>query len=140
MASKSGQSAFYSTVVVLLVFLGKSAGGFINDRLGSAVTAWISLPLAVVLLLLGKPYTICFGQFLLNLSMPITLFLLYRCMPDSPGFAFGLAASALWPGTLFGLYLSNRGVMHILIIVFCFGLSLYAIIFAERSFTHEKKI
>ena len=39
------------------------------------------------------------GQFLLNLTMPVTLWLLYLAMPDSPGFAFGLAASALWPGT-----------------------------------------
>ena len=79
------------------------------------------------------------GQFFLNLSMPITLFLLYRCMPDSPGFAFGLAASALWPGALFGGRIPASGASRVILVVLCFGLALFAVLFAERRLSHEKE-
>ena len=42
--------------------------------------------------------------------MPVTLWLLYRRMPDSPGFAFGLAASALWLGTIAGTLLQQATI------------------------------
>ena len=64
------------------------------------------------------------GQLLLNLTMPVTLWLLYRWMPDSPGFAFGLAASALWPGTIAGQMISLSGtyLWGLVLVTFCFGL------------------
>ena len=42
------------------------------------------------------------GQIAINLTMPVTLYLLYKLMPETPGFAFGLAATALLPGTFLG--------------------------------------
>jgi hypothetical protein len=41
--------------------------------------------------------------------MPVTLMLLYRAMPNNPGFSFGLAASMLFPGLLAGNLLNGIG-------------------------------
>ena len=135
------QSLWLAALPVLLVFLGKSAGGFACDRLGSSRTALLSVPLAAALILLGgrSPAAGAAGQFFLNLSMPVTLFLLYRCLPDSPGFAFGLAASALWPGTLIGGMLPASGGWRVLLILLCFALALFAVVYSERSLSNEKK-
>ena len=139
--SAGQQSLWLAAVPVLLVFLGKSAGGFACDRLGSGKTALVSVPLAAALILLGGGSFAAdaAGQFFLNLSMPITLYLLYRCLPDSPGFAFGLAASALWPGFLLGGLIPAGGVTRVILVVFCFGLALFAVLFAERRLSNEKE-
>ena len=73
------------------------------------------------------------GQLLLNLSMPVTLWLIYRAMPDSPGFAFGLAASALWPGTVAGMLINLSGAWNSALILVSFAAGLAAIIYAEKS-------
>ena len=139
--SAGQQSLWLAALPVLLVFLGKSAGGFACDRLGGGKTALASVPLAAALILLGGgSFAVgAAGQFFLNLSMPITLFLLYRCLPDSPGFAFGLAASALWPGFLLGGLIPAGGVSRVILVVFCFGLALFAVLFAERRLSNEKE-
>ena len=73
------------------------------------------------------------GQLLLNLTMPVTLWLIYRAMPESPGFAFGLAASALWPGTLAGQLISLTGAWNSALILVSFAAGLAAIIYAEKK-------
>jgi FSR family fosmidomycin resistance protein-like MFS transporter len=140
-AGGAGQTAFWkSLVIVICVFAGKSLGGLASDRLGIRRVTVISIPLAAFLILIAGR---CFvagavGQFLLNLSMPITLFLIYRCLPNAPGFAFGLAASVLWPGTLIGKYISFSGEIKVVFILLCFGVALFSILYAERKITHEK--
>jgi len=140
-AGGAGQTAFWkSLVIVIFVFAGKSLGGLASDRFGIRRVTVISIPLAAFLILIAGR---CFvagavGQFLLNLSMPITLFLIYRCLPNAPGFAFGLAASVLWPGTLIGKYISVSGEIKVVFILLCFGMALFSILFAERKITHEK--
>ena len=62
--------------------------------------------------------------------MPVTLWLLYCAMPDSPGFAFGLAASALWPGTLAGKFIELTGAARWIFLLLCFGFCLFAILFS----------
>ena len=83
------------------------------------------------------------GQLLLNLSMPVTLWLLYRLMPQDPGLAFGLAASALWPGTIFGMYIKLTGPAAKALIILCFLFGLFAVLYSERIIKggkdHEKK-
>ena len=76
------------------------------------------------------------GQLLLNLSMPLTLGLLYRHMPGRPGTAFGLAAAALWPGTLFGALLRPHGLAAAAAILVFFLFSLYAILYSLRRVEH----
>lgn len=76
------------------------------------------------------------GQFLLNLTMPVTLWLLYLAMPDSPGFAFGLAASALWPGTLVGRMMNGQMLWLCVLISFSFGL--VSILYSEKRILAEE--
>ena len=121
---KTGVAAAFA--MTLCVFAGKTAGGFVCDRLGPRATAWISIPAAAILIAffshLMAPALL--GQFLLNLTMPVTLWMLFRLMPKDPAFAFGLAASALWPGTIAGALFTLTGpALWVCVIVsFVFGL------------------
>lgn len=130
---KSG--AALTLLAVLFVFAGKTAGGFICDALGARRSAWLSLPAAAVLAALCSAWLVpsLAGQLLLNLTMPVTLWLLCRAMPDSPGLAFGLAASALWPGTLLGGLISLTGVAASALTALCFLFGLAAIIYADKK-------
>ena len=121
------ETALDAFLMTAFVFAGKCAGGFVCDRLGAKRSAWLSIPLAAVCIAFfsqSMPLSLA-GQLLLNLTMPVTLWLLYRLMPDSPGFAFGLAASALWPGTIAGRFISLSGpyLWVFVIVTFLFGLA-----------------
>lgn len=89
-------------IAAAAVFLGKLAGGFFMDRVGPEKAILLTLPLASVLLgfFWGFMGPSVLGQLLLNMTMPVTLWLLYQAMPESPGLSFGLAAASLWPGAL----------------------------------------
>lgn len=137
----SGQAALWmSFLVVFCVFAGKSLGGILSDAVGIRRLTIVSVPLAALFILLaGSNFAaVSAGQFLLNLSMPVTLFLIYRCLPDDPGFSFGLAASVLWPGDLIGRCISVSGAVKTVLLLFCFSVSLFAIIFSEREISYEK--
>lgn len=89
-------------MVTMGVFLGKLLGGILCDKFGiTKVVLWST---AVVVLLFmfsfSNPYLWTFVQMIVNLSMPITLYLMYRAMPKYPAFSFGLAASFLVVGLL----------------------------------------
>ena len=94
----------------------------------------LSLIPAAVLIAFCTSYMIpsLIGQFAINLTMPVTLWLLYRSMPESPGPAFGLAASALWPGTIAGklMRLTGPALWICVIVSFLFGLG--AILYAGK--------
>ncbi|MBR0373944.1 MAG: hypothetical protein IJH91_05415 [Mogibacterium sp.] len=121
-------------ILVSAVFLGKLCGGFLADREGVRRTAVLSVVLASVLIVFCHTWMApsILGQFALNLSMPVTLYLIYRLFPDSPGFAFGLAAAALWPGTLAGKLIHLTGVWAGLLAVLCFAAGLAAVLITER--------
>ncbi len=128
------QGAFHAFAMTFFVFAGKTAGGFLCDRLGPKRSAWITIPLAAVCVAFfsqSMPLSLL-GQFLLNLTMPVTLWMLFRLMPDSPAFAFGLAASALWPGTIAGKFISLSGpyLWAFVVVTFCFGI--FAIVFSAN--------
>ena len=89
-------------MITIGVFCGKYFGGILCDKFGiNKVVLWST---AVVLLLFlfsfSNPYLWMFVQMIVNLSMPITLYLMYRAMPKYPAFSFGLAASFLVVGLL----------------------------------------
>ena len=138
---KTGAAAAFA--LTAFVFAGKTAGGFLCDRLGPARTALVSIPAAAVLIAFfwGSAPLSCVGQLLLNLTMPVTLWMMYRLMPDMPALSFGLAASALWPGTLAGTFFTLTGpALWVCVLVsFLFGLG--AILFAVVSYpqTFEKE-
>ena len=116
------------------IYGGKTAGGFVCDRLGPGRTASLSIIPAALLIAFCSRWAIpsLLGQFALNLTMPVTLWLLYRNMPDAPGFAFGLAASALWPGTLAGQLMILTGPALWLCVILSFVFGLCAILFSQR--------
>ena len=125
----------HAALITLFVFAGKTAGGFVCDRLGPSRSAWLSIPLAAALITFCAGWMIpsLLGQFALNLTMPITLWLLFRAMPDSPGFAFGLAASALWPGTIAGQAISLTGSARWILLLTCFLFGLLAVLYAVSA-------
>ena len=131
--------AAMALVMTLCVFAGKTAGGFLCDRLGAGKTALASIIPAAVLIAFCSAWAVpsLVGQLLLNLTMPVTLWLLYRAMPDSPGFAFGLAASALWPGTIAGQLMHLTGPLLWLCVIVSFVFGLGAILRSERELTRK---
>lgn len=128
---KSG--AALSLLMTGFVFLGKTLGGFVCDKLGAKKTALLSIPLAAVCIAFCSQWMLpsLAGQLLLNLTMPVTLVLIYRAMPEAPGFAFGLAASALWPGTIAGQLLTLTGPALWICVLGCFLVGLAAILWAS---------
>ena len=123
-----------SLLLTFFVFAGKASGGFFMDKLGARCASLISIPLAAVLtaFLSGFAVPSLIGQFALNLTMPITLYLIYRAMPSSPGFAFGLAASALWPGTAMGKLFTLTGPALWVCVLISFLFGLFALLHSER--------
>jgi hypothetical protein len=124
-----------SGLMAFSVFLGKSFGGVLADRIGIQKMSIISVATASVLLILlsGVMFASLIGQFALNLTMPVTLYLIYRLFPDSPGFAFGLAASALWPGTLLGKLIHLTGIWADMLTFTCFMAGLIAIYITQKE-------
>ena len=97
---KTGIAAVITAAV--FVMAGKIAGGFACDRFGAAKTMIVSTILAAVIITFfsdNVPASLA-GIFALNMAMPVTLILLYKNMYRYPAFAFGLAASVLFPGGL----------------------------------------
>ena len=88
-------------VAVLAVSFGKTLGGFVSARFGYGRTMVYSLVLASVCFLLGEhPVFGLLGLLLFNMSMPVTLYLLAKHMPETPGLAFGILTFALFLGFL----------------------------------------
>ena len=103
--------------------------------LGAKRTAWVSILPAAVLIAFCAAWAApsLLGQLALNLTMPVTLWLLWRAMPDAPGLAFGLTASALWPGMITGQLMTLTGPALWICVLLSFGFGLWAILYAERS-------
>lgn len=95
---KTGSWAFW---VVCAVVLGKTAGGFLGDRLGMVRAAALSLGLSAVLFCFSSsPLAGTAAVFLFNMTMPITLWAAARLLPGGKGFAFGMLTFALFLGFL----------------------------------------
>ena len=93
---------FHKTPEILVlitggVVLGKMLGGILCDYYGIRKTVFISTGCVMLLFLFSfqNPYLWTIVQMIVNLSMPITLYLMYRSMPKYPAFSFGLAAACL---------------------------------------------
>ncbi len=127
--------AMDAMILTLAVFLGKSLGGFACDRLGASKMSSVTVVIAAVCtaFFASSMSLSLIGQFMLNLSMPVTLWLLYMLMPEEPGLAFGLAASALWPGTLAGMLIKLTGPAQKILIIICFVSGLFAIIYSDKE-------
>lgn len=80
-------------VLGLATFAGKILGGFVADKIGWKKYVYITLPLALLLFQLGKHnlYALAFGIACLQSSVPITLLLMGRSLPQFPATATALS-------------------------------------------------
>ena len=87
--------------------LGKMAGGWIARWIGVLSSLAVVLAgVALCILLRGNSVAVLLvGVFLMNCTMPVTLFLANDVLPGREGLAFGLLAAALIPGYLLAVYL-----------------------------------
>ena len=109
---RTGALAFAATAAVVL---GKMAGGVLAERFGARrVTVW-SLCLAAAGFALGElPAFGLLALLCFNMTMPLTLYALWRRFPEYPGAVFGSLTLALFLGFLpshFGLDLPIGGVL-----------------------------
>ena len=96
-------------MVSILVMAGKAAGGFLSRWWGVRHVFFVSM------LLSGTTFLMCpwhdgfvlLTLFLINLSMPCTLYWATKAVPGREGWGFGLLAMALLPGFLSG-YLAKH--------------------------------
>ncbi len=88
--------------ITCLVWIGKASGGWIALRLGLVTTICIVIAGIGVCWILHSSSTAAMlaGLFLLNTTMPVTLYLANVFLPRRPGLAFGLLAAVLVPGYL----------------------------------------
>ena len=96
------EGAAGALIMTAAVFAGKFLGGFIADRTDIRLMAAVSVTAASLLTAFGHSGAVLSlaGQFLINLTMPVTLWLMCLAAPDEPGFAFGLSSkSGMWQNT-----------------------------------------
>ena len=90
-----------------VAMLGKMAGGWIARYVGILKSLMVILAgVALCFLFRGRfVWVLLLGIFLMNCTMPITLYLANLLLPKREGLAFGLLAAALIPGWLLATYL-----------------------------------
>lgn len=129
-------TAIEALLLSACIALGKGSGGFLVKRFGmSCVTLFSGIAGGLFLTFGGASMTLSLlGTFSINLMMPITLWLLGKLFPRSPGFAFGLAASALLLGFLAGLVIAPLlgGFGKAFLLCGCL-LSVLSVLFVERK-------
>ena len=90
-------------LVGFVTMLGKMAGGWISRWLG-VVKALTMILIVVLVCMLTQRYSPVLpalaGLFMINCTMPITLYLANSVLPEREGLAFGILAAALMPGYL----------------------------------------
>lgn len=94
------------TIAAVAMF-GKMAGGWIARWMGILKSLMVILA-GVALCFVFKSnlvWVLLLGIFLMNCTMPITLYLANLLLPKREGLAFGLLAAALIPGWLLATYL-----------------------------------
>lgn len=90
-----------SFLAVLCLASGKALGGFLGASFGMKKTVIITLLLSAVSYYFGDNiYGGLVSLLLFNMTMPLTLYLLKKVMPEMPGFAFGILTFALFLGYL----------------------------------------
>ena len=91
----------WAAALILALVLGKTAGGFLMDRMGPVGASIASLGLAAALYpVSGFAPAGTAAVFLFNMTMPITLWAAAKAVPGAKGFAFGLLTFALFLGYL----------------------------------------
>ena len=121
-------------LLTCMIFFGKCLGGFAADRIGSLRASVCSLGAAAVLLAFsGFPAAGLSGVLFFNMTMPVTLYELYRRLPWNPGAAFGLLTFALYLGFLPVYTGMAEGLRHPLYYSVFALISLFLLAYALRK-------
>ncbi len=95
------KNGWWSVAAVCAVVLGKTAGGYLSDRVSVKWASLSSLGLAALgFLFSANPLCGVLAVFLFNMTMPITLRAAADALPGMKGFSFGLLTFALFLGFL----------------------------------------
>jgi hypothetical protein len=96
-------SVAFAIAAAVFVTFGKALGGVLADKLGFIAVAAGGLAVSALLLPFLGAYMLpsLFGLLFFNMTMPVTLVSIATAFPKNTGFAFGLAAMSLLPGSLF---------------------------------------
>ena len=109
------KSGWLALAAVVAVVLGKMAGGILAARFGAKKVTVVSLTAAAVCYTLGDvPVFGLLALLCFNMTMPLTLYALWRRFPGYPGAVFGSLTVALFLGflpTYFGLDIPIGGVL-----------------------------
>lgn len=111
-AVQSSSLILFGTLTSILAFAGKSLGGFIARKFGAWNTLTVTLLLTGACLLLS-PQHLSFALALvlvINLTMPITLWLANQSLPGREGLSFGLLAAMLPLGVGLGATLTGYAI------------------------------
>lgn len=101
----------WALILCCAVVLGKTAGGFLCDKLGAIRASVLSLGAAGVLFFFSRlPLPGVLGMLLFNMSMPITLWAVARVLPGAKGFSFGLLTFGLFVGYV-PVYMGHTGLV-----------------------------
>jgi len=93
--------------IATVAMLGKMSGGWIARYAGILKSLMVILAgVALCFVLRSDSVAVLLtGIFLMNCTMPVTLYLANLLLPGREGLAFGLLAAALIPGYLLAVYL-----------------------------------
>lgn len=93
--------------IAVVAMLGKMSGGWIARYVGILKSLMVILAgVALCFVLRSSSVAVLLtGIFLMNCTMPVTLYLANLLLPGREGLAFGLLAAALIPGYLLAVYL-----------------------------------
>ena len=96
-----------SLAIASVATLGKAGGGWLARRLGLAAMAILLATGIAACAVMRESHTAAMlaGIFLINTTMPVTLWMANRLLPGREGLAFGLLAAVLVPGYLLAVTL-----------------------------------
>lgn len=141
--SLSSDISSWNTIflVSFAAFIGKAIGGVLLDLAGPYFVVTISSILSTVLSIFLRSIYVDYVYILsFNLLMPVTLDILRRCFKNKEGFAFGLAASFLFPGYIIGSLLKPYGIKEIIIPIICLLTGVIIIICYILTSKNKKEI
>ena len=86
--------------------MGKMAGGWLAKWFGIVPSMVVVLLLVAVCFVVGGSNLaiLLMGIFMINCTMPVTLYLANVVLEDREGLAFGILAAALIPGYLLAVF------------------------------------
>lgn len=91
----------WGLLLICAVVFGKTAGGFLTEKIGILATTCLSLGLATLLFMFSAlPLPGIIAVFAFNMTMPITLWIMADLLKGAKGFSFGLLTFALFLGFL----------------------------------------